>query len=189
MKSAIHFFILILALMALVSCEGDQTVRFRFTKLELEHLSSEGGNVKVTGVDSMQKELYGIRMNLFPVETFRKGRYFDPETPAEEEDRIKYIYITSDQDFDNDHPANTLLNEKFYYFPGNFLYSSPLKDSTCFPVLAKYLPDFPDNNFPDYADLLLIGYSENNLPRKFYIKLKFQSGSTFSDSTSIIKLY
>jgi hypothetical protein len=188
MKSTVSFSLLILTLMALVSCEGDQTVNFRFTKLVLEHLSSEGGNVFVTGVDSMQKTLYGIRMNLFPVETYRKGRYFDPETPAEEEDRIKYIYITSDEEFDSEHPANTLLNEKFYYFPGNFIYCSQLKDSTCFPVLAKYLPDFPENNFPDYADLLLREYPENNSPRKFYIQLVFQSGATFSDSTSVIQL-
>jgi len=188
-----HFIRLLslLCVTTLCSCEGDQTVRYKFTGLDLQHIHTSSGLTEVFSSDSIQKELYGLRLNLHPVETFRKGRYFDPyEAPAQNENPVHYIFITSDKAMDVDHTEGSLLNGNFIYFPGNYNYCRPLpEDSTAFYITADYLPRYPDNNFPDYADLLLINYPDSLDERKFFVRIVLYDGTEFSDSTSTIKLY
>ncbi len=153
------FFLAIVLLLALSSCEGDQTVRFKFTNLELVHLTSEHGMPIVFDADSAIGALYGIRMNLFPEETYRKGRYFDSyDSPPYLESDMKSIVITSNQDFDDLHPAGSILNDCFYRFPGSYVDADTLTDTLGFRILSQYFPGYPDIIFPEYSDLLLRKY-------------------------------
>ncbi len=105
---------LVLLSISIYSCEGDQELRFVFTDLSVENTTSEMGMPHVNYGDSLSGNLYGIRMNLYPEETSRKGRYFDPfEAPAIGGNAFRYIFITSNKDFDEEHPAGTLLNGVF----------------------------------------------------------------------------
>jgi hypothetical protein len=180
----------IVLLLILISCEGDQTVRFKFTNLELVHLSSEAGNPIVIDDDSTKGVLYGIRMNLFPEETYRKGRYFDAyDSPPYLESDMKSIVITSNQDFDDLHPAGNILNDCFYRFPGSYLLADTLRDTLGFWILSDDFPGYPDVIFPEYYDLLLLKYPTVHVSRTFFIRMTFSDGTALSDSTELIKLF
>jgi hypothetical protein len=183
-------FLALLFLLALVSCEGDQTVRFKFTNLELDHLSSEQGIPIVIDADSAKGALYGIRMNLFPEETYRKGRYFDAyDSPPYLESDMKSIVITSSHDFDEDHPEGAILNDCFYRFPGTYLLADTLTDTLGFRIFSDDFPDYPDVIFPEYYDLLLLKYPTVHVSRTFFIRMTFSDGTVLSDSTEVIKLF
>jgi hypothetical protein len=173
-----------------MSCEGDQTVRFKFTNLELVHLSSEPGIPIVIDTDSTNGALYGIRMNLFPEETYRKGRYFDAyDSPPYLESEMKSIVITSNQDFDEDHSEGSILNDCFYRFPGSYLLADTLRDTLGFRIFSDDFPDYPDVIFPEYYDLLLYKSPTVHVSRTFFIRMTFSDGTILSDSTEIIKLF
>lgn len=183
----IYFFIIALFLL---SCEGDQSVSYIFTGLELEHITSQYGQNRVTASAEQSSSTYGIRCNLSPVETYRKGRYFDPyESYVSCDDPIQFIYITATNDFDAEHPAGHLLNDFFYYNPGNLREAIYLHGDTIAPDIdMKLLPTYPNSNFPEYADFMLSQPIESTSDIAFVVRLVTQSGQIFIDTTSTIHL-
>lgn len=173
------------------SCEGDEYVVYRFTSLDLESTNSSQGLPFVSNVDSVKKEIYGLRLYLHPVQVSRKGRYFDTyESSVSAENQIMKIKISSSDSFDIAHPAYTNLNNYFVYLPGNYLYlSDPITTEGTIKPTAKYNDNYAEQNFPEYADLLLIHPPDNFVPRKFYVELTLLGGEFWVDSTAIIKLY
>src|SRR6478609_10630213 len=121
MKIKVGFsIILLLFSIVFVSCEGDQTVRFRFTGLDLDHVNSAPG-LPVIAHDSVPKKLYGIRLYLYPAETYRKGRYFDPyEAPPINEDPITKLTVWCDSAFNGATPGSP-INNQFLLFQGSYL--------------------------------------------------------------------
>lgn len=165
-------------------------MRYKFTNLQLEQLTTSTGPPTVFDADSISKAIYGLRLNLFPVETFRKGRYFDPyEAPAQNENAISNILITSDVAMDAAHQPGSNLNGFFIYYPGNYIYCEAVPDTGYFNVFPEYLPSFPENNFPEFADLLLTKNVEFDLTRKFFIRLEMTDGTIYTDSTHTVFLY
>ncbi len=184
-------FLSFLALLFFTSCEGDEVVRYRFTSLDLENADSSPGLPVVNNADSLAKEIYALRLYLHPVQTYRKGRYFDSyESSVNAENFIKKIKITSSDSFDILHPALSNLNNYFVYLPGNYMnVSKPIEYEGTIQPTAKYNADYEENNFPEYADLLLIHSPDNFVPRKFYVELFLEGGEVWLDSTALIKLY
>jgi hypothetical protein len=189
MKRLVLPFALII-LLSLTACENDQSVGYKFTGLKAVNLNSTPGKPVVDDADSIRKEIYGIRLYLYPVETYRKGRYFDEsESGVSAEDPVADIDITSSAAFDAAHPPGTDLTNYFFYFPGNYFHCTDLNDGSQFRPTAKYNDDYADHNFPDHADLLLKSMPDNSAYRKFYIKLKYKSGYYRTDSTKLVRLY
>ncbi|MEN9348748.1 MAG: hypothetical protein RLZZ77_2259 [Bacteroidota bacterium] len=184
----IYFFIIAYLL---VSCEGDQSVRYVFTDLSLEHISSETGPNQTNDHLDQSSTTYGIRCNLSPVETYRKGRYFDPyESSISCDDPIQFIYITATSDFDLIHPEGSLLNDLFYYNPGNLRDAEYLNGDTVAPYFdMKHLPTYPDSNFPEYADFMLAEPITSSQNIAFIVRMITYSGTAFVDTTSTIQLH
>ncbi|MFL5765554.1 MAG: hypothetical protein ACJ77K_16535 [Bacteroidia bacterium] len=185
------FFILICSpLLLLTSCENDQSVSYKFTGLKAANVNTSAGLPQVDNSDSIRKEIYGIRLYLYPVEVSRTGRSFDPsESGVMPVDPIADIDITSDVPLDSAYPAGSELTSCFYYLPGTYFHIVPLSDGSAFEPTAKYNSDYAEHNFPEYADLLLARVPANFAFRKFYIKLKYRSGYYRTDSTNLVKLY
>lgn len=173
------------------SCEGDEYVTYRFTSLDLKNADSSPGMPMVINSDSIRNEVYVLRLNLHPVEVSRKGRYFDTyESSVRAINPIVKIKITSSDSFDIMHPAGSNMNNYFVYLAGNYMHvSEPIEyDGTIAPT-AKYNEDYAENNFPEYADLLLIHPPDNLVYRKFYVELTIKDEGIWKDSTTLIKLY
>jgi len=186
-----NFFILTTLFLLIISCEGDQTVKYRFTSLDIENINYSGRLPQVSYSDSIPTNVYGIRLNLHSVETYRKGRYFDSyESSVSNENPITKIKITSTDSFNTNYPKGTILNKCFVYFPGNYNYVSvPIEENGTIYPNAEYNEDYPKNNFPLYVDLLLWKNVNNKIPRKFYVELVLKEGQVWTDSTELIKLY
>ncbi len=186
-----YFLILFSFVVLFSSCEGDEYVTYRFMNLTLAHADSSPGLPVEATVDSMRKDIYVLRLYLYPVETSRKGRYFDSyESQVVPENPIEKIVITSSDSFDISHPAGANLNNYFVYFPGNYMFvGEPIAFEGKITPTAKHRDDYEGKNFPEYADLLLIHPPDNFVARKFYVNLTMKGEGVWTDSTSLIKLY
>ena len=185
MKNKLAYFLFAAFIFGLVSCEGDQTVRYRFTGLDVVPANSAGGFITPT-FDPIPAQTAGIRLLLFPEETYRQGRYFDPqESSVNNENPITVIKIWCNRPFNAD-TAGTLLNNYFVYVPGNYLYAKPL-DNGLHPT-ARYNDDYEYNNFPDHADLLMRVAPQPG-DYTFYVELQMDNGGIYTDSTSTMHLY
>ena len=174
----------------LSSCEGDEYVTYRFTSLDIDHVTSAPGIPIVTYADSMAKELYGMRLYLHPVELSRDGRYFDAyESSVVNEDPITKIKINCVESFDATHPAGTEITNYFVYVPGNYVYAQPLKIGEGLSPTAKYNPDYESVNLPMYADILLSKQPDFISYRRFAVTLTCKSGTVYNDTCGLIKLY
>lgn len=181
------FSVLSAFLLSLSSCEGDQTVHYAFTDLDLAHLNTSAG-MPFLSSDSVPKTLYGIRLSLHPQEISRKGRYFDPnESSVVNDNPITLFKVWSDSTFMGQTPG-TILNDHFMHFPGSYLHAERIEIGGSIEPTARYSPDYENNNFPLYTDVLLIS-DPNPGAYKFFIELTLENGSIFTDSTLMVKLY
>jgi hypothetical protein len=190
MKLRQNLFFFCVSLM-FVSCEGDIGISYKFGGLDVYHLDNTGSIPQKSSDDSLPGIAYGIRLDLHSVETGRgNGRYIDyDETPPRNENPMRAIYITSDQPFDASHPAGSLVNDKFYYFPGNYANSEALLDSTPFVLNVQSMREFPEMEFAEYADLLLINPPENLSKRSFTVRVVLRDSTEMTSNTTLIKLY
>jgi hypothetical protein len=180
----------VLLTILLISCEGDQTLRYRITGLEAIPLETSAAYpVELTGT-TCSAGTFGIRLDLKTIETYRKGRYFDYyESYADCENNFKYLRIRSTTDFNATHPAGTLLNDCFYYFPGDYTQvTGVLVDSTPPEITARYMPDYETQNFPLYADLLMLEKPSEEISLSFDVEIEWSNGFIFQSSTPVITL-
>ena len=180
----------LLVLLALIACEGDQTLRYKIGGLSVVPLeTSLAYPIELTS-NSCAASTFGLRLDLMSYETYRKGRYFDYyESYAQCENPIKYLRITSPVDFNVSHPAGTLLNDCFYYFPGDYsMVEGMLIDSTPPKITARYMPDYETQNFPLYADLLLLELPTSEITTPFQVEIELSDGTVYQSSTSAITL-
>src|SRR3989344_6169702 len=117
-------------LVLLVACEGDQTVKFKWTALDITNLDNTSRYPAPTGLDSISKSVYGIRMYLFPVETYRQGRYFDEyESSVVNENNVDTISVSSTQDIyiaNDTFLAGESINSLFYFFSNTYATSAQM---------------------------------------------------------------
>jgi hypothetical protein len=185
--SKVVLFVSWITLVVLSSCENDQSVTFRFTNLDLDHVDSSPG-LPVLAHDSVKAAVYGVRLYLYPVEISRKGRHFDPyEAPPVNQDPITVFNVWSNAYF-NGTPPGTSLNNHFILFQGSYTHVDTLHPNAPISPTARYHDDFEKNNFPDYVDILLLDRPATG-NYKFYVEMHMQNGGVFKDSTTSIKLY
>jgi hypothetical protein len=173
-------------LVGLFSCEGDIQMTYYYSGLEALHAQNTGEKPELTSLDSIPKEAYVLRLNLFPVESERDGRYLDPETPPKNSNQVTEIIITSDKDFDSTLIAGSNLNHAFLVYNGNYLATSFLEEINYHSV---YTDDFYDDPVPDYVDLLLMIRPDSVQYYRFFVEMTLKDGTVYRDSTSFIKLY
>lgn len=179
-------FILIIYSVFIVSCEGDITLRYHFTGLSVENAVNTGELPQVTTSDSIPKEAYAIRLYLYPEELSRDGRYLDPETPPSNSNPIDSIAIYSGTKFNDTLQAGARLNSVFRIFNRNYQHVYPVDD---FKIANVYNSDFMDEPVPEYVDLLLIIPPDSIRNYKFHVLMRFKDGTSFLDSTELIRLY
>jgi hypothetical protein len=180
----------ILFTVLLISCEGDQFVRYRINGLDLLPIQAATTEPQVLTNEYCDVDVFGLRFDLMSEETHRKGRYFDYyESSVTCDNSIKQLKIYSNVDFDSSHPAGSSLNEYFYYFPGDYTHVEGLLNDTIAPyITAKYMPNYIDQNFPKYADFLLTKRPDNNTTRKFFARIELRDGTVHIDSTITLNL-
>lgn len=179
-----------MSLLALLGCEGDQTLKYKIgglTAIPLE--TSFAYPVELEG-NVCQAATFGLRLDLHSYETYRKGRYFDYyESYAQCENPIKYLRITSSVDYNASHPAGTLLNNCFYYFPGDYsMVEGTLVDSLPPKITARYMQDYETQNFPLYMDLLLLELPEGTIDMPFDVEIELADGTIYESTTAILTL-
>lgn len=173
-------------LTTLSSCEGDIQMTYYYSGLEALHAQNLGDEPELTSLDSIPKEAYVLRLNLFPIESERDGRYLDPETPPRNSNQVTEIIISSDKDFDSSLVAGSNLNHTFLIHNGNYLATSFLEEINYHSVYTK---DFYDDPVPDYVDLLLMIRPDSVQYYRFFVEMTLKDGTVYRDSTSAIKLY
>ena len=180
----------ILLTILLISCEGDQFVRYRINGLDLLPIQSATAEPQVLIGESCDIDVFGLRFYLMSEETKRKGRYFDYyESGVTCDNPIKKLKIYSNVEFDSSHPAGSSLNEYFYYFPGDYTQVKGVLNDTLPPyITAKHMPDYEKQNFPKHADFLLIKRPANNSSRKFFARIELSDGIVHIDSTITLNL-
>lgn len=182
----LKYLLISLLFLFLISCEGDYDITYKFTDLSLEHAENSGKKPIYSNADSISASYYVLRLNLFPVELSRKGRYLDRETPPGNVNPIDSILVTSNNDFNATHPEGSSLSKMFRILNSNYFHTSSLNK----PYISnQYSEDFYTNPLPNYADLLLIGQADLPKNHIFKVKLFFHDGSTLTDSSSVIRLY
>lgn len=186
----LFLFISAVVLLFISSCESDQNVTYKFTDIDIVNINSSPGIPVISNTDSIPKAVFGLRLDLYPVETSRSGRTFnESESSVVNENPIRRITITCTGSFDSAHPAGVNITDKFIYFPGNYLHTQRLVDEYSFQPTAQYNDDYYKNHYPDHADLLLVKPPDSILSGKFYVTLLFQNGGAWTDSSSLVKLY
>jgi len=185
MKNVVNILILTV-LFTLLSCEGDYSITYEFTGLSIEHAENTGEAPAVTNVDSIPANAYVLRLNLYPKELSRSGRYLDRETPPTNVNAPDSILVISNMDFDSDHPAGTSLNDFFLIFNHSYFYTSDLEDLL---ITNQHYDGYYDTPWPEFADLLLTTPPEISGNHKFFVYLRLKDGTEFIDSTNAIKLY
>lgn len=170
----------------LYSCEGDIFIRYHFTGLSVENAQNMGELPAVSIGDSIPKEAYVLRMNLFPVETERTGRYLDTESPPFNANPIDSIFIYSDKEFNDTLPVGSLLNDLFLIYNGNYMNTSDLNK---LEITNVYSGRFNEEPVPKYADLLLMIPPDSTQYFRFYVRIRLNDGTMFLDTTDQVKLY
>lgn len=182
---------LLCVIVLLGSCENDQTLKYKWTNLDLAHLDNSGYSPVITTADSLPKSVYGLRLFLYPVETSRTGRRFDVyESTVTNDNPVEAITISSNsvintptQTFAAGDPINTL----FYVFNNSYKTAIPLNLSSLNGT-AYYNENYADEPFPKYVDLLLMNPPTNVASHRFIVNIRLTQGQIFSDTASIIKL-
>jgi len=167
-------------------CEGDYDITYKFTGLKLEHAENSSHLPLPSSADSIPASTYVLRMNLFPLELSREGRYLDRETPPENSNRPDSILVTSTNNFNSTHPAGQSLNDMFLIFNQNYFVTSSLDEIY---ITNQYAENYFDHPVPEYADLLLTGIADLPRNHSFNVKLFLHDGTVFEDSTTVIRLY
>jgi len=186
-----HFFaaVLFALIISLVSCEGDQDVHYRFTSMDVENVKNTNTFPSPTSDTSIAANQYGIRINLHPEETYRKGRYFDAyESPVTCENAITSILVTADSSFGNNYPAGDSLNDHFILFNGNYLHTTPLLATGGQPT-AVDRDDYATHNFPEYTELLLVVPPDTARSFRFRVDIILKDGTHWTDSTAHVFLH
>ena len=180
----------ILSISLLTSCEGDISITYHFTDLGVMHCTSKGGTPQIMQDDTIPAEVYALQLNLFPEVISRsKGRYIDyDEAPPRAMNPMIKLEITSESNFDDTHPAGSMLNEYFLYYPGSFAHTEELHGTEPFNITQVYLPEFPRMYLPEYAQLLLMTPPTNPGPHIFHVKVTWSTTNTSEATTYPIVL-
>lgn len=181
--------IFVLLLVLAFSCENDDySIKYQFTGLSADHLSNVGSIPELCGCDSIPDNAYGIRLYLYPeIVSVGEANPDAHDYPPINVNRIDSIAITSDKDFDLNHPAGSSLTELFYYFNNGYFYTQPAEPT---PYINNYYDiDFKNNPVPSHADFLLSVPAGSTEPHSFYIEIFLLDGLHFTTSLSPVKLY
>jgi len=178
--------ILFLVVILFSGCEGDYSITYKITGLEVGHAENTGEVPVENTLDSIPGIAYAIRLNLFPIETSRTGRYLDRETPPSNTNPPDSIHVTCDKEFSSSYPVGSFLNSILLVYNHSYFNVRTL-DNVYFT--NQYYEGYYDQPLPEFADLLLIESPELSQDYKFYVTLYLSDGTVFIDSTTNIHLY
>ena len=180
-----HLFLL-LSVVFLSRCikADEHDLSFRITGLAVYPTSTAEGRPKITGL-SVSRNLFGIRLDLFPQEV-KAGDFNSDESYVYTDNPVTAIKIWSDQPY-NSIPAYGSLNTQFLHFKGNYFAVDSIPDGGAIYPSAKNYPDYKENHYPSYTHLI-----SRSAPQpgayKFYVSLTLEDGTYFVDSTPVIQL-
>ena len=181
--------LLLLLLIGFFSCEGDYHITYKWTGLDAVNADNLGEKPKPSLSDSIPYKAYVLRLNLFPEQLSKKGRYLDRETPPTNVNYVDSIMITCNKNFSSAYPKGSCLNDCFLIFNDSYLHTSNLHRGTI-DITNRYSSKFMDTPIPEYADLLLIKNPDIVMDSCiFFVFFQLRDKTIFRDSTNRFKLY
>ena len=201
MKANKVIFLLLFPLIAevLVSCCNclEPVIKHYTNKtLTINHLDNSGSAPVIASSDTVRKSAYGIRMNLVRetvvcnhnrTSLFISSAYAfkcDCEPPNQilPRDSITALHISTVNDFDATHPANSDVTGYFRVYKD--FYFQTISDY----VQKARLIAYNDNELQITADLLLMTPPATNTLHRFVVTLTLSDGRVLSRETSEIHL-
>ena len=180
--------------LVLLSCNQDQTLQYHYSTFKIEHLNNSTGNPTPFITDTINPITcvatnYGLRINLYPVGDFDISNSGDlQEDYYVNKNPITNIYITSTDSFDLDLPPGNLLNEKFIYRKS----LNPVDSQKTFEDNGSwydYNTSVNGSLTTSVTDILLKHPPFHSGSYRFIVKLLFQDGTSFVDTTGSVNLY
>lgn len=168
------------------SCEGDYSIAYNITGLDLSHAENTGEVPIESTLDSIPGIAYAIRLHLYPVELSRSGRYLDRETPPSNSNPPDSVHVICNKDFNTSYLKGSLLDELFLVYNHSYFNVRTL-DNVYFT--NQYYEGYYDQPLPEFADLLLVESPDISQEFKFYVTLYLRDGTVFMDSTTNVHLY
>ncbi|MEN9348750.1 MAG: hypothetical protein RLZZ77_2261 [Bacteroidota bacterium] len=161
MKKISFYLILLTSISLLTACNRDPI--YSIEGINVSYVTTVYGGATINNSSTQQWENFGIRCQFdikditLPEDGIEFGYTFShSRNEVKCTDPIKKIFITADVDFDDDHPAGSLLNELFYYRPQKFAECENLNSNGDAPVFsAETNYSYPDEFFPRNADFIL----------------------------------
>jgi len=170
----------------LISCEGDYSIDYHWTEMSVENYANYIDVPEPVTDTTASSEAYAIRVWLTPVETKRKGRYLDRETPPRNTNSCSDMLVTSSATYNASHLAGDTLNDFFKIYAGDYSNLLPLNRSSYMSNEdASYFFDEP---YPYFVDLLMMTPPDSLGAHKFTVQMELQDGTVFIDSTTNIFL-
>lgn len=170
---------------AVASCHKSSYRLYQFTGLDLQPATSAGG-IPVATTDTVRCALFGIQLNLHPVEVDAKGKMEVYKTEIGNVNAVIGIRIWSDQPY-NGIPAHGNLNTQFLHFRGSYFDVDSIGASGGITPTARNYPDYAQNPFPAYTQLIVKTPPAPG-DYRFFVQLTLRDSTSFLDSTDIIHL-
>ena len=180
-------------------CYCDQTIHYSYSNcsMTVSNLDNTGSHPFVTPWNTVAKEAYGIRVEIFRNEhickvkpnnslVFQSAYAMSCDCPPEfvylPIDSITDLKITSLNDFDAEHLANADVSEYFY-----------VRNENNFIEIAKYLADNGsisyDIKYPSLEfDLLLMFPPSMGTDHQFAVEVALSDGRIFNAQTEVLVL-
>lgn len=180
----------LLLLFSLVSCRKVPSYLYKVTSLQLYNVDhSDNTPITVTS-GAVPAKAYCIRMEYITEITGSTSGQDPHESGYSLYTKIARFNISSTSDFDQRHPAGTLLNAYFYYGGHSALVGA--KDSIPYAlannlILASYRSDITKNSWQDSAFLVLMQPPIQAYPglRTFIVNVVLADSTQLTDSLSV----
>lgn len=180
-------------------CNCDDSIHFSYSNcsMTISNLDNSGAEPVVTQSNTISKDAFGIRVEIFRNEhickvkpnnsfIFQSAYAMSCDCPPEflyfPVDSIIDLKITSLKDFDSEHLADADVSEYFY-----------VRDGNNFTALAKYL-DWNLSVAYDYTnpslefDLLLMYPPTMGAEQQFAVAIELSDGRVFNAQTEVLQL-
>jgi hypothetical protein len=173
----------------LISCEGDFYIDYEWTGMTAVHGNNDSKWPEPTDADSIAANNYVLILQMETNELKREGKYLDDETPPKNVNWLDSIIITSNLNLDSNHLKGSNLSDLFVILNESYTHTLSADTGNFSRLTNTNSPDFYNNPNVTQLDLIFQKKIIQNELYKFYVSTILRDGTTFRDSTTIIRLY
>jgi hypothetical protein len=177
-------FILLLCLFFLFGAclNDDKDYYFSYTGLNLEGARTTNGYPEMTTAPT-SVQLFGLKLNLFPVEGDNEYEYDYNEGTLVNTNPIVGMKIWSNEMYDTVQPGGN-LNAYFLHFKGNYFSVDSISQTGAIQPIANNYPEYSDHPYAAYT-YLIARTPPSPGSYRFFVRLTLNDGTIFTDSTDM----